>query len=88
MPVIRSTAVARDLSQTLNEYFFKSNVNFEVKEEGPGDKTTNANALLLFWFMAFSDLGKGLGGYCIFMGRKRKMSLSLPSRKSFLQMFA
>lgn len=42
---IFSSAVAGDLSQALNEMFFKPNMNVEVKEVVPKETTTNVNDL-------------------------------------------
>lgn len=42
---IFSSAVAGDLSQALNEMFFKPNMNVEVKELVPKESTTNVDDL-------------------------------------------
>lgn len=42
---IFSTAVAGDLSLALNEYFFKPNMNVEVKENVPSGPSSNAENL-------------------------------------------
>ncbi|KAL6983734.1 hypothetical protein U1Q18_017113 [Sarracenia purpurea var. burkii] len=69
---IFSTAVAGDLSQALNGYFFKSKVNTEVKEEFKG--SINADGLppivLVHGIFGF---GKGrLGGLSYFAGAEKK----------------
>ena len=42
---IFSSAVAGDLSQALNEMFFKSNVNIEVKEDVSDERAVNVDNL-------------------------------------------
>ncbi|KAH9773114.1 alpha/beta-Hydrolases superfamily protein [Citrus sinensis] len=76
---IFSSAVAGDLSQVLNEYFFKPNVNvIEVKQEPPyvptAKPTIDANTLppivLVHGIFGF---GKGkLGGLSYFAGAEKK----------------
>ncbi|XP_037497199.1 lipase [Jatropha curcas] len=74
---IFSTAVAGDLSQTLNEWFYKPNMNIVVKEEesrGISKTTTSGDDLppivLVHGIFGF---GKGrLGGLSYFAGAEKK----------------
>ncbi|KAJ8773675.1 hypothetical protein K2173_005921 [Erythroxylum novogranatense] len=71
---IFSTAVAGDLSQTLNEWFFKHNATMMVKNEEPVLATTNgADLPPIVLVHGIFGFGKGrLGGLSYFAGAEKK----------------